>query len=314
MNFIRNASITTIGVYEYTLPDGGARKELRAPEDVFDRESIASLNLAPVTLNHPTAEEVTTGKFTVVGAVAIPFGENSEKWSTDPQMTDVVGDIAIYDLTLEKEKIAGMGISAGYTCDVVLEPGIWCGVQYDAWQKNIRYNHVALVENARAGDNTQLKEVRMDSRNGEIVTSIPSTVKAEEKPTTTQAEVKMDSAATAATPAPTVEAKTEAVVAPEVKAEVKADAAPAKAETPTEIKPEVKTEEVKFDAADFVRKSELTDIITKAVASGVAEVLKGVPKADAAEAPRPVVELKMDSKDEDPRKLFERNFFNQGGK
>ena len=52
----------------------------------------------------------------------------------------------------------------GYTCDLeIAEPGAtWCGIEYDFIQRNIRYNHCAIVDSARAGDNARI-ELRADS-------------------------------------------------------------------------------------------------------------------------------------------------------
>jgi hypothetical protein len=52
-------------------------------------------------------------------------------------------------------------LSCGYTCDLEkAEDGAkWCGIDYDFIQRNIRYNHVAIVDRARAGDDAR---IRMD--------------------------------------------------------------------------------------------------------------------------------------------------------
>ena len=52
----------------------------------------------------------------------------------------------------------------GYTSDIEMaEPGsTWCGVEYDYIQRNIKYNHCAIVDAGRAGDNAKI-ELRVDS-------------------------------------------------------------------------------------------------------------------------------------------------------
>jgi len=50
--------------------------------------------------------------------------------------------------------------SVGYSCDLVKEAGVWCGMQYTRKQVNLKANHLALVPIARAGDAAVL---RMDS-------------------------------------------------------------------------------------------------------------------------------------------------------
>ena len=43
-------------------------------------------------------------------------------------------------------------LSMGYTCDIEDSAGVYMGVEYDCIQRNIRYNHCAIVDEARAGD------------------------------------------------------------------------------------------------------------------------------------------------------------------
>jgi hypothetical protein len=53
-------------------------------------------------------------------------------------------------------------VSNGYTCDTLEKPpaSTRCTAPYDAIQKNIRGNHVAIVDRARAGVTAQ---ARMDA-------------------------------------------------------------------------------------------------------------------------------------------------------
>lgn len=47
-------------------------------------------------------------------------------------------------------------LSLGYSLDLDETPGVWNGQPYDAIQRNIRINHLALVEKARAGEQARL--------------------------------------------------------------------------------------------------------------------------------------------------------------
>jgi hypothetical protein len=53
-------------------------------------------------------------------------------------------------------------VSCGYTCDLDMTPGVYQGQHYDAVQRNIKYNHVALgpANWGRAGSDVAL---RLDS-------------------------------------------------------------------------------------------------------------------------------------------------------
>jgi hypothetical protein len=53
--------------------------------------------------------------------------------------------------TIEALEAGKSELSCGYTADVEFTPGLWNGQPYDAVQRNIRGNHVALVDAGRAG-------------------------------------------------------------------------------------------------------------------------------------------------------------------
>ncbi len=59
-------------------------------------------------------------------------------------------------------------LSMGYTCELEkAEPGAcFMGVEYDYIQKNIRYNHCAIVGTARAGD---IAKIRLDSQDAILI-------------------------------------------------------------------------------------------------------------------------------------------------
>ena len=44
--------VTSVGIFEYTNPDGSTRRELRLPEDVFAPESLASYKGKPIIITH----------------------------------------------------------------------------------------------------------------------------------------------------------------------------------------------------------------------------------------------------------------------
>lgn len=169
--FLRGrAIVTSIGVFTYKRKDGTIQRELRLPENVFSPETLNSMRLKPVTLNHPT-ELVTqdNAKELQVGSL----GDNpswTKEWH-DRNWEEVTDGIncAIDMIITRKDAIDAIlngkqALSMGYTCDLEMaEPGAtWCGVEYDFIQRNIRYNHCAIVDSARAGDNAKI-ELRADS-------------------------------------------------------------------------------------------------------------------------------------------------------
>lgn len=74
----------------------------------------------------------------------------------------LIADIKIYDKDAI-EAITGRNIvelSPGYTAKYAAESGEYAGEQYDFMQQDIKYNHLAIVENGRSG-----KEVKINDEN-----------------------------------------------------------------------------------------------------------------------------------------------------
>lgn len=156
------ACVTNIGVFPYKLSDGSIEYELRHPDDVFESESLDSLRLKPVTNNHPN-EAVTADniKLFQVGNL----GDNPMNGDNIHLTIDmIIQDAQTIDDVLRGKR----ELSCGYTADVVDESGVWLGMPYTKRQKNIRYNHVAVVDVARAGEAARIK---LDSGDGILIRS-----------------------------------------------------------------------------------------------------------------------------------------------
>lgn len=150
--FLRvRGTLTRTGVFVYRNPDGTTRRELRHPDDVFESESLDSLRLAPVTLGHPV-NETGDGLLSVENAHGIIRGSVGDLIEHDGKYinsTLIVTDKEAIDAVTEK---GHEELSCGYSKDLEMIAGEWEGIPYDARQRNIRYNHVALVKRGRAGD------------------------------------------------------------------------------------------------------------------------------------------------------------------
>lgn len=138
--------VTTCGIFEYQNDDGSIRRELRLPADVFDPESLKSYKGKPIIFTHD-AGEIDAGNVSqeITGTIlsnGIKDGAN------------VRADIIIHDAAVLKRGLREL--SLGYDCDLEETPGVWQGKPYDAIQHNIRINHLALVEQARAGHKARL--------------------------------------------------------------------------------------------------------------------------------------------------------------
>lgn len=144
--------LTTTGIFEYSDPDGGTRRELRLPEEVFDKDSLASYRGKPIIITHDAGlvskDNVHENQIGTILSEGFRDGDN------------VRADIIIHDTDGMKE--SGLReLSLGYNLDLDETPGVWNGHPYDAIQRNIRVNHLALVREARAGEQARLN---IDSR------------------------------------------------------------------------------------------------------------------------------------------------------
>jgi uncharacterized protein len=157
------ACVTNIGVFPYRMDDGSIEMELRHPDDVFEPASMDSLKLKPITNDHPpvllTPDNVAEYQVGNVGDNPIN-GDNIH----------LTIDATFQAASVIKDIMAGkQELSCGYSCDLVDESGDWLGVPYNKRQKNIRYNHVAVVDKARAGEAAHIK---LDAGDAEMINMV----------------------------------------------------------------------------------------------------------------------------------------------
>jgi hypothetical protein len=176
------AIITSVGVFSYRETDGRIINELRLPEEVFSADSLGTFRSLPMTNNHPkelvNAENIKEYQvgFTgdAVSSISIPPNEHSYmEGMVGSKYSDgfhIANDLTITDPDTIGDIKSGRkrALSAAYVADLEMaDPGAkWCGVPYDFIQRNIRYNHVAVVEKARAGDAAR---IRLDSADAEQI-------------------------------------------------------------------------------------------------------------------------------------------------
>lgn len=146
--------LTSTGIFEYRNSDGSIRRELRLPEDVFAPESLASYEAKPIIITHDAGlvNKDNVHRFQI-GTILTPGMKSGN---------DVRAEIVIHD-TDEMKQSGLKELSLGYNLDLEETSGEWKGMPYDAIQRNIRINHLALVREARAGEQARLN---IDSREG----------------------------------------------------------------------------------------------------------------------------------------------------
>lgn len=156
------AKAARAGVYDYkgceVDPEGKhftadqVVKVYRSPEEVFDRDSVHSFLLKPITDDHPSVP------------VTADNWKQHARGVNAGAMRD--GDFLAFDLVLMDAaaiKAVDSGkkqLSNGYQSEIVIGGGVAPdGTRYDAEQKNIRGNHVALVDKGRAGPECRIGDV-----------------------------------------------------------------------------------------------------------------------------------------------------------
>lgn len=148
------AVIGRTGVLEYQDASGKVTREYRPPDEVFAPDSIRSFELRPVTNDHPPV------RLDSSNARIYSVGHNGEIVKRDGDK--LTSTILVTDIDAIKAVRAGKRqLSPGYTVQLDPTPGVAPdGSRYDAVQRVIRGNHVALVDRGRQGPAVSL---RMDS-------------------------------------------------------------------------------------------------------------------------------------------------------
>lgn len=121
---------------------------LRSEKEVFDEDSLRTITRLPVTIDHPK-EHVTADNWS-----KLSVGEVGDAYATEPEW--IVVNPMIKDAAATKAaKTTHKQISMGYTANIV-EYGDKAIADFE--QKDIRYNHLALVSKARAGDMARIAD------------------------------------------------------------------------------------------------------------------------------------------------------------
>jgi len=144
------------GVQLYTgsevgRPDLATVNVYRPASEVHSKDSLQSFSHAPITNNHPSvAVTADNWKELAVGEVSTAAQVDSEGWVSLPLVLKDSAAIAAVESGKRE-------LSAGYTCELVWGDGVAPdGTAYQATQTNIRINHLAVVDAARAGHEARI--------------------------------------------------------------------------------------------------------------------------------------------------------------
>lgn len=190
--------VARIGVQVYYDASGNEIREFRPSDEVFKESSLASFQGKPITLDHVTVNS-DNAKDVVVGSIS----GKAEKMGNA-----VVAPIVIYDKGAIEEAMSGNAkeLSVGYEAFIDMTPG-WGDPltgeyilksdanhdapdgyeEFDAIQRDIKVNHLAMVFRGRAG----IAKLNLD---GEQERPYTDTVKLTNEESNMTVKIKIDSA------------------------------------------------------------------------------------------------------------------------
>lgn len=156
---VKGNPISKVGIFPYLGSQMGASEPdriynvYRPEEELNNPDTIQSFKLLPFVNEHPNRL----------------FGDGVK--CEDKGIEGVIGEDVYYDAPYLKGNIkiftsrmnesidAGkIELSPGYQCSWDFTPGIFNGERYDAIQRNIRGNHLALVEEGRSGPDVSVMD------------------------------------------------------------------------------------------------------------------------------------------------------------
>lgn len=162
--YIKDNPLSKVGVFPYlgkTISDelepDKIYQVLRPEEELSNDETLNSFKLVPIVDDH-----------TMLGTK--PGMQPAEEKGVHGVIGDdvyykdgiIYGDLKIFSETLKEEIENGKKeLSMGYFCDYELKEGEFDGVPYQAIQRNLKINHVALVDEGRMGADVRVLDHKL---------------------------------------------------------------------------------------------------------------------------------------------------------
>lgn len=147
---------TRTGVFEYKLADGSVLRELRHPDDVLERESLASLMRVIATKGHPRNPDGTPRSITTANARELTVGHAGDaiEVETVGEFQHPVVGLTVTDKTVIDDMVhvgtdgklvpRNTQVSMQYTVQLDDEQGVYLGQAYDVRQRKIRYEAIGV--------------------------------------------------------------------------------------------------------------------------------------------------------------------------
>lgn len=145
---VTNVPIARVGVFPYMKADRSIEMEAKLPTELLSDSTVNSADNRPVTNDHH-------GLVTKDNATQLAKGFTADNAHVDDNTLRV--DMTIMDGKLIDAINNGkQELSIGFQTNIDQTPGEYNGVAYDSVQKDIQINHVAVVNQGRAGHKVRL--------------------------------------------------------------------------------------------------------------------------------------------------------------
>ena len=147
--YVYRVPIAGAMVQKYVKSDGSEEMEAKLPEEILSDATVSSANSKPVTDGHHGLE-------TNHNSHDLLKGFTASNGHVEGNM--LYNDITITDPNLISQIKSGdkRELSIGFETQMDPTSGTYNGTKYDAVQRNIRINHVAVVPKGRAGHEVRL--------------------------------------------------------------------------------------------------------------------------------------------------------------
>lgn len=162
--YIKDNPLSKVGIFPYLgrqispqLEPDKIYQVYRPAEELQSESTLNSFKLLPIVDEHTmlgTREGMKPAEDKGVHGV---IGEDIKA-----NGNLITGDLKIFSEHLKNQIESGKKeLSMGYFCDYDLTPGEYNGEHYDAIQRNIRGNHVALVDEGRMGSDVRVMDEKI---------------------------------------------------------------------------------------------------------------------------------------------------------
>lgn len=147
--YVYRVPIAGAMVQKYVKSDGSEEMEAKLPEEILSDSTVSSANSKPVTDGHHGLVTKDNSHDLMKGFTASNSHREGNMLYNDITITDP-------DLISQIKNGSKRELSIGFETQMDPTSGTYNGTKYDAVQRNIRINHVAVVPKGRAGHEVRL--------------------------------------------------------------------------------------------------------------------------------------------------------------